>query len=130
MDEHHRHEVKFTPEGKVVWKMSDEISKAINDTVSSYVPEDAQIQAPVLSIYANKPNTYSVSPNYMTLTQQAQMVEFFETVLQPWNRHCIEQFRRNVPHAKIVIIPNGHHYCFIQQEEQVFDEMMAFLEEG
>jgi pimeloyl-ACP methyl ester carboxylesterase len=91
------------------------------------VPEDSQIQAPVLSIYADKPKTYSVSPNYMTGEQQAQMVEFYETVQQPWNRHCIEQFQRNVPHAKIVIIPNGHHYCFIQQEEQVLEEMMAFL---
>lgn len=127
MDEHHRHEVMFTPENKVVWKMSEGITKAINDTGSSYVPEDAKIQAPVLSIYASKENTYFVSPNYMTAAEQAQMVEFFETVQEPWNRHCIEQFRRNVPHAKIVIIPNGHHYCFIKQEELVFEEMQLFL---
>ena len=127
MDEHHRHEVKLNTEGKVVWKMSDGIAKAINQTASSYVPEDAKIQAPVLSIYAIKENNYYVSPNYMTVEQQAQMVEFFETVQQPWNRHCIEQFRRNVPHAKIVEIPRGHHYCFIKQEELVFDEMRKFL---
>jgi len=129
MDEHHRHEVKFNPDGKVVYKMSDGIFKAINDTISSYVPEDSRIQAPVLSIYAFKENTYSVSPNYMTDEQQAQMIEFFETAQQPWNLHCIEQFQRNVPHAKIVIIPNGHHYCFIKQEELVFEEMMLFLQD-
>ncbi len=129
MDVHHRHEVKINPDGKVVWKMSDGITKAINDTASSYVPEDAKIRAPVLSIYAIKENTYLVSPNFMTTEQQAQMVEFFEKFQQPWNRHCIEQFQRNVPHAKIVTIPNGHHYCFIKQEELVFEEMLHFLQD-
>jgi pimeloyl-ACP methyl ester carboxylesterase len=129
MDVHHRHEVKINPEGKVVWKMSDDISKAINNTANSYIPEDANIQAPVLSIYAMKKNTYFVSPNYMTADQQAQMVEFFETVQQPWNRNCIEQFQHNVPQAKIVTIPNGHHYCFIKQEELVFEEILLFLQD-
>lgn len=130
MEEHHQHEVKLNTEGKVVWKMSDGISNAINDTASSYVPEDSKIQAPVLSIYAIKENSYAVSPNYMTEEQQKQMIEFYETVLQPWNRHCIEKFQRNVPHAKIVTIPKAHHYCFIQQEEVVHNEMRTFLLEN
>jgi pimeloyl-ACP methyl ester carboxylesterase len=47
----------------------------------------------------------------------------------PHQRECIEQFRRNAPHAKIVEIPKGHHYCFIKHEELVFDEMRKFLSE-
>lgn len=127
MDEHHRHEVKVNPDGNVVYKMSDEISKQLNGMVSSYVPEDSKIKVPTLSFFAIKEKTYAVSPNYMTSEQQAQMVDFFENVQQPWNWHCIEKFRRDVPHAKIVIIPNGHHYCFIQQADLVYDEMRSFL---
>jgi pimeloyl-ACP methyl ester carboxylesterase len=63
----------------------------------------------------------------MTAGQQTRMVEYFETIQQPWNMHCIKQFRCNVPHAKIVIIPNGHHYCFIKQEDLVFEEILSFL---
>ncbi len=127
LDEHILHEVHINSEGKVIDKMSDGIGKAINDTMASYIPEDAKIRAPVLSIYAIKDNTYYVSPAYMTEEQQAQQVEFFDAFVQPWNMHSIEQFRRNVPHAKIVEIPKGHHYCFIKHEELVFDEMNKFL---
>ena len=31
------------------------------------------------------------------------------------------------PKAKIIIIPNGHHYCFIAQEGFVHEEMKKFL---
>jgi non-heme chloroperoxidase len=127
MDDHILHEVKKNVEGKVVDKMSDGISQAIDETASSYVPEDAKIQAPTLSIYANRENSYFVCAAYMTEEQQTQVVQFFEAFFQPWCKHSIEQFQRNVPHARIVIIPKGHHYCFIKHEELVFDEMRKFL---
>lgn len=127
MDEHLLHEVHVSAEGKVVDNMSDGISKALNDTMTNYVVEDAKIRAPVLDIYAIKDNTYYVAPSYMTEEQQAQQIEFFEKFVKPWNMHSMEKFRRDVPHAKIVEIPSGHHYCFIKQEEIVFDEMRKFL---
>ncbi len=130
MEEHHLHEVKQTPEGKWIYKMPEEISKAISETAASYEPEDAKIRAPVLSIYAIKDNTYSVAPAYMTEEQQAQVIEFFDKFQQPWNMHCIEKFQKDVPHARIIEIPHGHHYCFIKQEELVYAEMRKFLLEG
>jgi hypothetical protein len=68
-----------------------------------------------------------VSPAYMSEKQQEQLIKFFDTFFQPWCKHCIAQFRRNVPHAKIVEVPHGHHYCFIKQEEFVYEEMRKFL---
>jgi pimeloyl-ACP methyl ester carboxylesterase len=127
MDEHLRHEIKIDSDGKVVDKMSDSIGKAFNDTMFSYVPEDAKILAPTLSIYAMRENTYFVSPAYMAEKQQEQLIKFFDTLFQPWCKHSIAQFRRNMPHAKIVEIPHGHHYCFIKQEELVYEEMRKFL---
>jgi pimeloyl-ACP methyl ester carboxylesterase len=129
MDEQHKHQVTISPDGKVVDKMSDAISKAISDTVGAYVPEDSKIRAPVLNIYAIKENTYYVSQAFMTDEQQTKVVEFFDAFVEPMTRHSIEQFRRDVPHARIVEIAGGHHYCFLKQEEIVFNEMRTFLAE-
>lgn len=130
MDEHMLHEVELSPEGKVVDKMSDDVDRAINDTLSAYRPEYAHIRAPALGIYAIKKNTYYISPAYMTSEQQAELIEFFDNVVQPWNHQSSQQFRREAPHAKIVEIPDGHHYCFIPQADFVYEEMMSFLLEN
>lgn len=130
MDEHLLHEIEIDPHGKVVDRASASINQAISETLAVYQPEDALIRVPTLAIYAIKKNTYYVAPNYMTPEQQAQMIEFFDQVAGPWNRLSLEQFRRNVPHAKIVEIPGGHHYCFIQQADLVFQAMMSFLLEN
>ena len=127
MDEEVLHSVKMSPEGKVVDKMSADISRALMDTLASYSPEVSNIQAPVLSIYTILDSSYLLSPDYMTEEQTTQVIEFIETLRPPHQRECIEHFRHNVPHAKIVEIPNGHHYCFIKHEELVFDEMRKFL---
>ena len=127
MDEDVLHTVKKSPEGKIVDRMSDAIGAAIRVTINSYKPEYSKIQAPVLSIFAVNDGAFYVSPDYMTAEQQAQVVEFYETMRAALQRECIEQFRGDVPHARIVIIPKGHHYCFIKHEELVFDEMRKFL---
>jgi pimeloyl-ACP methyl ester carboxylesterase len=121
------HEITIQPDGKVVDRMSAAIESALNATLSRYEPEDAKIKAPVLSFVAFPDATSFISHEYMTEAQQAQVVEFFETTRLSWLQQSMEQFRRNIPHARIVEIPNGHHYCFIQQEELVFDEMRKFL---
>ena len=121
------HSVKRTPEGKVVDKMSDTISKAIRDTIDTYMLEEAEIKAPVLSFFALTDSANYISADFMSEEQQAQVVEFFDTVRTPYDLTWIEQFQRNVPHARVVVIPQGHHYCFIKQEELVFNEMQNFL---
>lgn len=127
MDEDLFHTVKKSPEGKIVDKMSDTIGQALNATLNSYQPEDSKIKAPVLSIYAINSSGYYLSPDYMTKEQKALVIEYFDRVRPPLQRELIEQFRRSVPHARIMEIPNGHHYCFIKHDELVFDEMRKFL---
>jgi pimeloyl-ACP methyl ester carboxylesterase len=130
MEEQTSHSLKTTPDGKVVDKMSNVISKAINDTFITYVPEYSNIRVPVLSFFAIRDGSDYLSPDYMTEDQKVQVTDFFKSVLQPHQKNTIEQFRRNVPHARVVEIPGGHHYCFIKQEEVVFDEMRKFLQEA
>ena len=68
-----------------------------------------------------------LSSDYMSPEQQAQVIEYFKNIQPVIQREGIEQFRRDVPHAKIIEIPKGHHYCFIKQEELVYNEMRKFL---
>ena len=127
MEQQLRHNVKIMPEGKVVDKMSDAISQAITDTFTSYTPAYLKLQAPVLSFFAIRDGSDYLSSDYMTEEQKAQVTDFFKTELQPHVEQYIEQFHNKVPHARIVEIPQGHHYCFIKQEELVYEEMRKFL---
>ncbi len=127
MEEHMSHEVKFSPEGKVVDKMSPEIDAAIVATFSAYRPEYSLVRSPALGIFAIKKSTYYVSYDYMTPEQQAEMVAFEKNITRPWNEACREQFRREAPHARVVEIPDAHHYCFIPQADQVYEAMLDFL---
>ncbi len=130
MDEHLLHDIRVEADGKVVEKMTDAAAHAIIATADGYVPEEAQIQAPVLNIYAIRENTYYVAPAYMTREQQVQVMEFYDSYQWPWNRRSMEKFQQDVPHARIVKIPMGHHYCFIKHADLVYEEMRKFLLEG
>ena len=79
-----------------------------------------------MCIFPIRDNTYYIWP-FMNEAQRKQMVEYFETVQGPWLQRSIEQFRRDVPHAKIVELPHSHTYFILTQEELVYNEMMMFL---
>jgi len=127
MEEQSLHEIMKTPEGKVVDKMSDTISKAITNTLTTYVPEDSKITASTLGIFAIHNGADYISDDWMTEEQKVLVMEHFETTDSSWVKENIKNFQRNVPQARIVEIPNGHHYCFIKQEELVYEEMRKFL---
>jgi non-heme chloroperoxidase len=119
------HQVKVTPEGKVVDRMSDELNQKFINISRNYPPEDSMTTTPVLSIYAI-PNIY-VLPDYLTDQQKTVLLQYRKEIRLPVIRECIEKFRQDVPHAKIVEIPHGHHWCFIKHEDLVYDEMRKFL---
>ncbi len=121
------HEITIQPDGKVVDRMTPEIEKALNDTVTAYQPEDAQIRVPVLNFASFPDGEAFISREYMTETQQKEILEFFATTRMIWLRQTIQQFRHYVPQARIVEILHGHHYCFIQQKDLVYNEMIRFL---
>jgi len=127
MENQSYHEISKAPEGKIIDRMGDTITQAITDTLYSYVPEDAKIKAPTLSFFSFSKALYGISDDWMTEEQKTQIREFVEAFDDPWTRENLEQFQQNVPHARIIEIPYGHHYCFIQHEELVYEEMRKFL---
>jgi hypothetical protein len=91
------------------------------------VLEDARIKAPTLAFFVLSKGLNTLSDEWMTDEEREEIRKHVETRENAWTRESIELFQRNVPHAKIIEIPEGHHYCFIEQEELVYKEMKRFL---
>lgn len=121
------HEIIKTPEGKIADRMSDSISKALTDTMTGYMLEDSKIKAPTLAFFSLSKGLSSISDDWMTEEQKTELRSHVATRENAWTRESIEQFRQHVPHARIIEIPHGHHYCFIQQEGLIYEEMQSFL---
>jgi pimeloyl-ACP methyl ester carboxylesterase len=127
MAQQSRHEIIKQPDGRVADRMSDSISKAITDTLTSYVLEDSKITAPTLAFFSLSKGVNTISDDWMTEEQKTELRSHVKTRENRWTRESIEQLQQNVPHARIIEIPQGHHYCFIQQEELIYQEMRKFL---
>jgi non-heme chloroperoxidase len=127
-DEEISHNVKVTETGIVVDKMSETIEKMmVENLIKGYAPKRVRVKIPTLSIFAQKTPRLS---NAYTEEQNAAFVQFHRDVLQPFFKSVVSEFHGRFPHARIIVIPDGHHYCFIAQEEQVYQEMRKFLFES
>jgi pimeloyl-ACP methyl ester carboxylesterase len=124
-DEEISHTVKINEAGIVVDKMPASVEKMIAENlVKGYAPKRVAAKIPTLSIFTQKIPRLS---NAYTGEQKAAFDHFHQTVEQPFFRSLISEFQERFPHAKVSVIPNGHHYCFIAQEEYVYNEMRNFL---
>lgn len=127
MQEQSLHEITKAADGKIVDRMSDAVSQALMAAMTGYVLEDSKIKAPTLAFYALSKGLNTISDDWMTEEQKIGLKKHVLSKEDAWTRDSIEQFRRNVPQAKIIEIPRGHHYCFIMQEQLVYEEMRGFL---
>jgi pimeloyl-ACP methyl ester carboxylesterase len=124
-DEEIAHGVKVNEEGIFVDRMPASVEKLmIENLVDGYAPKKVETPIPILSFYARR--TPKLSDAY-TEEQKASFYEFHRNIDEPFGRSLISEFQSRFPHAKTVVIPEGHHYCFIAQEELVYDEMRKFL---
>jgi len=124
-DEEISHTVKINEAGIVVDKMPEPVAKLmVENLIKGYAPKRGETKLPTLSIYAQKIPRLS---NAYTEEQKAAFDQFHRSVEQPFFRSLISEFQERFPHARILVIPDGHHYCFIAQEELVYREMLNFL---
>jgi pimeloyl-ACP methyl ester carboxylesterase len=119
------HEVKVNEEGIFVERMPESVGeRMLENLIIGYTPKKVQGKIPTLSFYAlGKPK----QSNAYTEQQRAAFDQFFLHVRNPFYSSLIAEFHSRFPHAKIVVIPDGHHFCFIAQEDPVYDEMRKFL---
>jgi pimeloyl-ACP methyl ester carboxylesterase len=119
------HEVKVNEEGIFVDRMPDFVGEMMfENLLIGYVPKRVDANIPTLSFYAlGKPK----QSNVYTEEQKASFDQFFLNVRNPFYMSLISEFHNRFPHARIVVIPDGHHFCFIAQEELVYAETRKFL---
>jgi non-heme chloroperoxidase len=124
-DEEISHNVKVNEAGVVVDKMPETVYKMmVENLIKNYAPKQVEAKIPTLSIYAQKIPRLS---NAYTEEQKAAFAQFHQDVEQPFFWSLISEFQERFPHARILVVPDGHHYCFIAQEELVYHEMRKFL---
>ena len=119
------HEVKVNEAGVFVDRMPESVGEMMFENLfNGYVPKRVDAKIPILSFYALGTPKQS---NVYTEEQKASFNKFYLNVRNPFYMSLISEFHDRFPHAKIVMIPDGHHFCFIAQEELVYEEMRKFL---
>jgi non-heme chloroperoxidase len=119
------HNVKVNEAGIVVDRMPETVYEMmVENLIKRYAPKRVEAKIPTLSIFAQKIPKLS---NVYTDEQKAVFAQFHRDVEQPFFLSLISEFQDRFPHARIVVIPDGHHYCFIAQEDLVYHEMRNFL---
>jgi hypothetical protein len=96
----------------------------VENLIHGYTPKRVEAKIPILSFYARRKPKLS---NAYTDEQKAAFDQFYQDVEEPFARSLISEFQSRFPHAKIVEIRDGHHYCFLVQEELVYNEIRKFL---
>jgi len=124
-DEEISHGVKVNEVGVFVDRMPASVEKMmVENLIKGYAPKRVEAKIPLISFYAWKIPRLS---NAYTEAQKAEFDLFEREVAKPFFRSLISEFQNRFPHAKIVVIPDGHHYCFIAQEDLVYKEIRSFL---
>ena len=119
------HEVKVNEDGIFVERMPESVAGMMFENLwNGYVPKRMNAKIPILSFYALGTPKQS---NAYTDEQKASFDQYFQHVRNPFYMSLVSEFQDRFPHAKVVVIPDGHHFCFIAQEELVCDEMRNFL---
>ena len=114
-----------TAQGKLIEKDTSLIAKQKIDGAKGHDPQKANIKVPVLSFVAI---SNPIPPEFYTEEQKKLMFEFQHEKWAPFRKKEMNMFINDIPQAKVIEIPESHHYCFIAQEEFVYGEMRKFLE--
>jgi pimeloyl-ACP methyl ester carboxylesterase len=125
LDEEISHGVKLNEDGVIVDRMPASVEQMmVENLIKGYAPKRVEAKIPTISFYAWKTPRLSKA---CTEEQKAAFEQFERDIAKPFFMSLISEFQNRFPHAKTVVIPDGHHYCFIAQEELVYNEMRKFL---
>lgn len=124
-DEEYSHGVTVNEDGIYVDRMPAYVEQAIvKNLIRDYAPPRVVTPIPTLCFYGQRQR--HLTEDY-TAEQKAAFETFIREVRDPFFKSIIAEFQSRFPQAKIIVIPGGHHYCFIAQEQQVYDEMRRFM---
>jgi len=96
----------------------------VKNLIKDYAPKKIEATIPALYFFGRRKRI--LADDY-TKEQKAAYEQFYRDVNEPYFESVIAEIQARFPHAKIIIIPGGHHYCFIAQDDLVYKEMRTFL---
>jgi hypothetical protein len=124
-DEEFSHGVMVNQDGIFVDRMPAAVGdQIVENLVKGYAPKRVEAILPTLCFFGQRKRKLS---NDYTDEQKAAYEKFIQEEKEPFFWSVIAEFQSRFPHAKIVMIPGGHHYCFIAQEDLIYAEMRKFL---
>jgi pimeloyl-ACP methyl ester carboxylesterase len=124
-DEELSHGVAVNEDGIYVDRMPAFVEEAIvENLIKNYAPPRVATPIPTLCFYGQRQRQLTAQ---YTAEQKAAYEDFIREVRDPAFKSFIADFQSRFPQSKIVVIPGGHHYCFIAQEQQVYEDMRRFL---
>lgn len=88
----------------------------------------SRIRAPVLALWAQPKSVQDQYPYWSTLdsADRARLSASF-ALSQAVRRDQLAEFRREVPNARVVLVPAGRHFLFLSHRREVTEAMLAFL---
>ena len=118
----------WSPDGKTLREAKPgKVSRLLmQGTVDSH-PDYTKIRSPALNIAVFGFNSrlsdfVQTLPDATRAKAQAALNKTKE-----FQQQQIEQFRKELPSARVVVLTNADHHCFIEREADVFREMRKFL---
>jgi non-heme chloroperoxidase len=124
-DEEFAHGVIVNEDGVYIDRMLPSVEAMMFEhLIKGYAPKRVDVKIPILSFYALGIHPL---PDVYTDEQKTAFAQFYREVRTPFFQSLIAEFQNRFPYARIVVIPDGHHYCFIAQEDLVYGEMLKFL---
>jgi len=124
LDETAIYDLEKNSDGKFIEKDTSFIMRQMLEGATAYNPQHINIRVPVLCFEAEGT---PIRPSYFTDEQRKAADDFHQNKWMPYRRKESAQFRQDIPQAKLIVISNGHHACYISNEDLVYQEMKKFL---
>ena len=90
-------------------------------------PKFTAIPGPALAIFA-MPHTPGPWASTSTDPKVLQAAKSYAAALTPLTQAQISAFQKAIPTARVVVLPNAHHYVYLSNRADVLRELNAFLE--
>lgn len=127
-EEEFSHAVKVNEDGIFVDRMPASVEQMIaQHLIQEYAPKKVNAVIPTLFFIGHR--TRKLTDVYSE-EQKAAYKKYIQEVQDPFFYSIIAEFQGRFPQARIIVIPGGHHYCFIAHEDLVYEEMQNFLLES
>ncbi|MBU0595250.1 alpha/beta hydrolase [Candidatus Bipolaricaulota bacterium] len=120
------HALVETPEGRFREKIRPETAARLSEGMGAFEPDYAAIACPTLAFFAFQNENWLLPEGASDELRQAMKVHADKLNAQ-FKRRCVERVRREIADVRIVEYADTSHYCFLDREADVIDEMQRFL---